>query len=112
MFFTIGNMLRQQSAPPAVRAALYKVGAGIPGVEFLGPVHDRAGRPGVAVSMTSAYSGLRQRNVLILDQRTSALLAEETVLLEAAKWMDAKPPVVVGYATYLEAAIVERLPAE
>jgi hypothetical protein len=112
MFVTIGDMLRQQSAPPAVRAALYKVAAGIPGVELVGPVHDRAGRPGVAVAMTSTYSGLKQRNVLIFDERTSALLAEETVLLEAAKWMDARPPLVIGYATYLEAAIVERLPAE
>lgn len=112
MFFTVGNMLRQQSAPPAVRAALYKVAAGMPGVELVGPVHDRAGRPGVAVAMTSAYTGLRQRHVLIVDQRTSALLAEETVLLDAAKWMDAKPPLVVGYETYLEAAIVDRLPAE
>ena len=62
--------------------------------------------------MTSAYTGLRQRNVLILDERTSALLEQETVLLDAAKWMDAKPPLVVGYTTYLEAAIVERLPVE
>jgi hypothetical protein len=112
MFFTIGNMLRQQSAPPAVRAALYRVAAGIPGVELLGRVHDRAGRPGVAVAMTSAYTGLKQRHVLILDERTSALLADEDVLLEAPKWMDAKPPLVVGYTTYLEAGIVERLPIE
>ncbi len=105
-------MLRQQSAPPTVRAALYKVAAGIPGVELLGPVQDRAGRPGVAVAMTSGYTGLRQRHVLILDEKTSALLAEETVLLDAARWMDAKPPFVIGYATYLEAAVVERLPVE
>jgi hypothetical protein len=112
MFFTIGDMLRQRSAPPAVRAALYKVAAGIPGVELLGPVHDRADRPGVAVAMTAAYTGLKQRHVLIIDERTSALLADENVLLEQAKWMDAKPPFVVGYTTYLEAAVVERLPAE
>jgi hypothetical protein len=112
MFFTIGNMLSQQSAPPAVRAALYKVAAGIPGVELLGPVHDSAGRPGVALAMTYAYTGLKQRHVLIIDERTSALLAEESVLLEQAKWMDAKPPLVVGSTTYLEAAFVERLPAE
>jgi hypothetical protein len=40
------------------------------------------------------------------------MLAEETVLLEAARWLDAKPPFVVGYTTYLEAAFVERLPIE
>lgn len=110
MFVVVGDLLRQQSAPPQVRAALYKVAAGIPGVELVGQVRDRAGRQGVAVAMTSTYSGLKQRHVLIFDPRTSALLAEETVLLEAVSWIDAKPPLVIGYATYLESGIVESLP--
>jgi hypothetical protein len=112
MFVVIGDLLRQQSASPQLRAALYKIAAGIPGVELVGDVRDRAGREGVAVAMTSTYTGLKQRNVLIFDPRTSALLAEERVLLEAVAWSDAKPPVVIGYATYLESAIVESLPRE
>jgi hypothetical protein len=112
MFVIVGDLLRQQTAPPQVRAALYKVAAGIPGVELVGQVRDRAGRQGVAVAMTSTYTGLKQRHVLIFDPKTSALLAEETVLLEAVRWVDAKPPVVIGYATYLESGVVQSLPPE
>ena len=112
MFVVIGDLLRQQEAPPAVRAALYKVAAGIPGVELIGDARDRSGRPGVAVAKTSSYRGLRLRNVLIFDPRTSALLGEEEVLLERATWVDAPPPVVVGYAVYLDSRIVESLPRE
>lgn len=112
MFVVIGDLLRQQEAPPAVRAALYKVAAGIPGVELIGDARDHSGRPGVAVAKTSSYTGLRQRNVLIFDPRTSALLGEEDVLLEPATWVDAQPPVLVGYAVYLDSRIVPSLPRE
>jgi hypothetical protein len=112
MFVIVGDLLRQQTAPPPVRAALYKVAAAIPGVELVGQVRDRAGREGVAVAMTSTYTGLKQRHILTFDPRSSALLGEETVLLEAVSWIDAKPPVVIGYATYLESGIVESLPRE
>ena len=83
-----------------------------PGVELIGDARDHAGRPGVAVAKTSAYTGLRQRNVLIFDPRTSALLGEEDVLLERATWLDAQPPVVIGYAVYLDSRVVESLPRE
>jgi hypothetical protein len=112
MFVIVGDLLRQQTAPPQVRAALYRVAAGIPGVELVGQVRDRAGRQGVAVAMTSTYTGVKQRHVLIFDATTSALLAEEIVLLESVSWVDAKPPVVIGYATYLESGIVQTLPPE
>jgi hypothetical protein len=112
MFVVIGDLLRQQGAPPAVRAALYKIAAGIPGVELIGDARDHAGRQGVAVAKTSTYTGLRQRNVLIFDPRTSALLGEEHVLLQSVSWIDAPPPVVVGYAVYLESTTVESLPRE
>jgi hypothetical protein len=112
MFVVIGDLLRQQEAPPAVRSALYKVAAGIPGVELVGEARDHSGRPGVAVAKTSTYTGVRQRNVLIFDPGTSMLLGEEHVLLERVKWMDAEPPVVVGYAVYLESRIVDSLPRE
>jgi len=49
---------------------------------------------------------------LIIDARTSALLAEEDVILESVSWIDAKPPVVIGYATYLESGVVESLPRD
>jgi len=112
MFVVIGDLLRQPGAPPALRSALYKIAAGIPGVELVGDARDHSGRQGVAVAMTSTYTGLRTRNSLIFDPRTSALLGEEHVLLEPAAWIDAPPPVVVGYAVYLESRTVESLPQQ
>jgi len=73
-------------------------------------VTDRAGRPGIAVAVTTDYWGAKQRFTLIFDPTTSALLSEERVLLERADWTDAKPPAVIGYTTYLESGVVTRLP--
>lgn len=110
MFIVVGDLLRQQVAPPEIRAALYRVAAGIPGVELIGEVRDRTGRPGVAVAKTTDYWGARERLVLIFDPKTSALLAEERVLLSKTDWSDAEPPVVVSYAVYLNSEVVDRLP--
>lgn len=110
MFIVVGDILREPGVPPELRAALYKVAAKINGVELIGNVADRSGRPAVAVAMTTSYWGAKQRLTLIFDPITSALLSEEKVLLERAGWVDATPPVVIGYSTYLESGIMTRLP--
>ena len=79
MFVLVGDDLRETATLPAVRAALYEVAARIPGVELIGNVTDRAGRAGVAVAMTDTKS--RTRQVLILDPKTSQLLAEEETVV-------------------------------
>lgn len=110
MFVIIGDILREPGAPPEVRSTLYKVAAKIEGVELVGNVTDRAGRRGVAVAMTSDYSGARQRLMLIFDPVTATLLGEEETMLDQVDWIDTKPPVVIGYTTYLESGIVTKLP--
>ena len=110
MFVIVADLLREPDVSPAMRAALYKVAAEIKGVELVGKVTDRAGRPGVAVARTTNNWGARQRDIVIFDPTTSRLLAEERVLLERADFVDADPPVIVGYAVYLESAIVSKLP--
>lgn len=114
MFIVVGDLLRQPGVPPELRAALYKVAATIPGVELVGDVTDRAGRPGVAVAKTTTYWGSKQRFVLIFDPTTSALLGEEQVLLEPDPLLDddAALPVAIGHATYLESKTVPTLPGE
>jgi hypothetical protein len=47
----------QMPVTPAVRAALYQVLAGLPGVRSIGTVTDVAGRQGRAVSYTARFSG-------------------------------------------------------
>jgi hypothetical protein len=110
MFIIVGDLLREPGAPPEVRSALYKVAGKIDGVELVGNITDRIGRQGVAVAITSNYSGAKQRLILIFDPTTAKLLGEEKVLLEHTDWIDAKPPVVIGYTTYLESGIVTKLP--
>lgn len=110
-FTIVGDLLRETVAAPQLRAALYRVAAGLGGVELVGSMTDRAGRTGTAVSMTNDQSsrGL-ERRVLIFDPETSVLLAEEDVLLHKVDWLDGEPPLVIGYNTYLVSDIVPTIP--
>ena len=110
-FTIVGDLLRETVGTPQVRAALYRVAAGLGGVELIGSVTDRAGRTGTAVAMTSDQSsrGLEQR-ILIFDPHTSMLLEEQDTLLHHVDWLDADPPIVIGYATYLVSDIVPTIP--
>jgi hypothetical protein len=110
-FTIVGDLLRETVGTPQLRAALYRVAAELSGVELVGTMTDRAGRTGIAVSMTNDQSsrGL-ERRVLIFDPDTSMLLAEEDVLLHEVDWLDAEPPLVIGYNTYLVSDIVATIP--
>ncbi|MBA3780019.1 MAG: hypothetical protein H0X16_12120, partial [Chloroflexi bacterium] len=108
MFVIVGDMLRETAADPELRAGLYRVAATIDGIELLGETRDRAGRPGVAVGMTADYSGLKERNELIFDPGSSALLGEVRVVVE--QWGNIPAGTVVGYNTYLESKVVPELP--
>jgi hypothetical protein len=80
-FQIIGDLLRDTSAPPAVRSALYTIASQLPGVELIGPTHDQIGRPGTGV----AYVSRGVRNELIFDPQTSALLGEQQSVVERSK---------------------------
>lgn len=67
-FTTIGDLLRESIAPPAVSAALYRAAALIPGVTMIGDATDAIGRHGLAVA-----SGGEQ---WIFDRTTLRLLGE------------------------------------
>jgi hypothetical protein len=101
MFTLVGDSLRETSATPAQRAALYQVAARIPGVELVGRVRDSAGRPGVAVARDD--HGIRF--TLVFDPGNSALLSEEQVAL-ADNTYGYPAGMRIGYATYLVQRIV------
>lgn len=92
-FTIIGDLLRNSYAPPAVRSALYTVAAQLPNITLIGPTHDKLGRIGTAVG----YASNGTTHELILDPRTSALLAEQTV--------DSRGR-VVAWTAYVSSAIV------
>ncbi|MGH3690496.1 MAG: CU044_5270 family protein, partial [Microbacterium sp.] len=52
IFQRTGELLTAADAPPDLRAALYRVAAGLPGVQLVGDVRDPLGRPGTGVGIT------------------------------------------------------------
>lgn len=88
-FVHVGDFLRETDARPALRAALYRAAALIPGVRLLGTVRDHLGRSGLGV----AYGNQE----LIFNPRTAALMAEQTI---------GEP----GWTVYLASRVVNRLP--
>lgn len=70
LFTSVGDLLHETPAPPALRKALYNVAATIPGVKLVGQVTDSAGRTGTGVE--------RDGETLIIDTKTGALLADSS----------------------------------
>ena len=103
-FTIIGDMLRETYAPPALRAALYRIAATLPGVDLLGTVQDHAGRSGTAVG----YTNHGDRNVLIFDPTTAALLGEESVVVDPTVAHEPVPAgTVMSWSVYLASGVVD-----
>jgi hypothetical protein len=96
-FVHIGDFLRESDDSPALRAAIYRAAATIPGVRLITSTTDRLGRRGEAVSYTSHSS----TSELILDPRTSALLGEQTV--------DTQTGQLTGWAAYRPTRILNHV---
>jgi hypothetical protein len=107
MFTEIGDLLREDPIPPKVRAALYLVAARIPGIEILGLTHDAVGRPALAVALNDMLYG--ERDELLFDPKTSALLGERSVVVKPPPSYHVKPGTARSGATYLTSGIVERI---
>jgi len=85
-FELVGALLRQAGDLPELRAALFVVASRVDGVELVGETEDPLGRRGQAVAVTSDYSGVTTRELLIFDPRTAQLLASRSELLEPASF--------------------------
>jgi hypothetical protein len=102
-FTIIGDLLRETSAPPAVRSALYTVASELPGIQLIGKSRDQLGRFGTAVGYVS--NGLSHQ--LIFDPKSSALLAEQTVLLDRSRAFPFRPGTVLDWTAYLDSGVVD-----
>jgi hypothetical protein len=80
-FTIIGDLLHETYAPPALRAALYRIASELPGVQLIGDIKDPMGRTGVAVG----YPGGGFLHELIFDPNTAALLAQTAVVTDPAR---------------------------
>lgn len=83
----------------AVRAAALAVLSETDGVEYHGPVTDRAGRAGVAVSVTSTDTATR--DLLILDAHTGRTLAYELTMLRDPGQLGITAPTIADYVLYI-----------
>ncbi len=106
-FVQVGDLLRETDAPPALRAALYRAAAGLPGVKSLGTVTDKLGRHGLGL----AFDSHGTRHELIFSATTSALLAEQDVLVGRAPGVHAALGSVLAWSVHSGGQIVDRLPS-
>jgi len=96
--------------PPRVQTAILQALASLQGLSVRGQVTDRAGRAGVAVMATSAYTGLRENYTIILDPRTGALLDYEEVTLDAGDFR-VRVPATIDYTVWLHSERVSSVDA-
>ncbi|WP_380279205.1 CU044_5270 family protein [Kitasatospora purpeofusca] len=101
-FVTIGDLLREQLAPPAVSAALYRAAAKIPGVTVVDDSVDASGRHGVAVARMDGAV----RREWIFDPKTHEFLGERTVIVAEGSEFG-KPGTVTGHSAVLGRTVVD-----
>jgi hypothetical protein len=95
-FATIGDLLGQTIAPPAVSAALYRAAALIPGVTVVADATDAIGRHGVAVAFT--YQGTR----------TEWIFSRQTLQYLGGRDIDLADGSTVSEGAVLQRAFVDR----
>jgi hypothetical protein len=93
--------------PARVRAALYRVAAGITGIQTLGLTHDALGRPALAIALNDTLYG--ERDELLFDPRTASLLGENSVVVKPGSKYHVQPNTVRTGSTYITSGIVERI---
>jgi hypothetical protein len=103
-FVRIGDLMRETDASPALRAAIFKVAQLIPGAKLLGTVTDQRGRRGIAIAHLQAFPRRAQivKSVLIFDHKTSALLAEESLVTDTRTGKTA----LTAWTDYLKFGVV------
>jgi len=111
--FDFAGTFLQSGAPPQIRAALFRLIQRLPGIELLGPMTDRLGRPGIGVGFTE-YG---VRDVLIFDPATSAVLEREGIAVDPSK-IDVPPGEarfgageVINYTVYQASGVVNSITA-
>ena len=110
-FVRIGDLLRETAAPPALRAAIFKVCEQIPGAKLLGRTTDPLGSTGIGIAHWHhlAHRGQvpaqNDESVLIFNPKTSKLLAEETFVT----YTKTEKTSLTSWTVYLRSAVVDSI---
>jgi hypothetical protein len=107
VFFEASRLLFE-SGSPALRAALYRVIARLPGVKLLGARTHRIRRRGVAVAMTD---GARvAEGVVLFDPATSEVLETDVLAMTPSPgWPSIPAGAVTQYTVFLQRGIVNSI---
>jgi hypothetical protein len=116
---SITSLLTQVPLRPAARAAVFKALEQIPGVRYLGTARDPLGRTGVAIALDRnaterifTINGPKNggvvhlRSELIFNPATTALLAQETLMLNPPRIPGVRPPFPTSWSAYLTSRVV------
>ena len=95
-FTNLADFLRESDTPPAIRAALYRAAALIPGVKLLGAQTDPRGGSGLGLGYYDAAGDLTAE--LIINQQSARLQAEEYFGAggKLSSWYVYEPSKIVG----------------
>jgi hypothetical protein len=104
--FELAGTLLQDSSSPALRAAVYRMVAGLPGVQLLGRQTDALGRHGVVVGLTNS-AGVRSE--LVFDPATSDVLEAAYVQMKPNRALRLPPGTVVHYFAYQGRGVVDSI---
>lgn len=105
-FVSLADLAGGQPLTGAVEAAILRLLARIPGVLDSGSVTDRDGRPGVAVSLPSEYTGTEILYTLIFAPATGRLLEADETLTGDPGALDVPQGSVISYTTFLASGYV------
>ncbi|WP_165964553.1 CU044_5270 family protein, partial [Actinomadura sp. KC216] len=88
LYRVASGMVMDMPVRPEVRAAGFRMLAGLPGVTSIGRVTDPEGRPGTAIAVDGATPGGVIREQMIIDLDTGTALARGNVMVKPAAGSD------------------------
>lgn len=101
LYQEITGLFRQYVVGPKVASLFWTVLANEPGFRTLGSVTDRAGRPGVGISVISSEAP-EFRLVLIISRSTGQLLGTEEILIKSNANLGLKAPAINAFTAILK----------
>ncbi len=109
----ISTMYKSHCLDSAQRAAVIRVLADVDGLAFHPGIVDRAGRPGVGVSVAGRRAGApgQLQDLLVFNPTTGDLLSHEQVMQVSAAVSGVRKPVVVSYVLYLACDYTDQRPS-
>ncbi|GGK79840.1 hypothetical protein Sme01_45990 [Sphaerisporangium melleum] len=113
LYQVTAGLLSDMPVKPAVRAAAYRVLAGLDGVRSLGSVTDALGREGQGIARAEAWSGGGFERQLIIDPETGLLLTDQLVAVHpTGSYAWAKPGTATWWSSVVKAEWTDTKPVK